>query len=142
MAIYVYKIADGSLYSWSPNDTDPVADATTLAANGLAVVSGLAAIDPSHSWDAVTKTIISVTPLLPKIWIPTYQFILLFTAAENAAIRASTDNTVQHFFDALRATQQINLNDPIVQNGVSYLASVNLLTAASAALILSGKASA
>ena len=62
MAIYVYTTATGALYSWAPNDTDPVADAQTLAANGLTAVSGLPALDPSHAWDPATKTVISVTP--------------------------------------------------------------------------------
>ena len=56
MAIYIYSTKDGSLYSTCPNDTDPVAPAATLAANGLAAVSGLPPLGPTISWDPVNKT--------------------------------------------------------------------------------------
>jgi hypothetical protein len=74
-------------------------------------------------------------------WIHTYQFIMLITPAEHAAIQASTDQRVMQFLMAISTAQQINLGDPVVQNGINYLVSVNLLTAANAALILSGQPS-
>lgn len=141
MAIYVYHVSDGTLVSWCPSDTDPVAPAAQLSAQGMASVSGLAPLDASHVWDAPTKTVKTITPAAAPVWIPTWKFILLFTPAENAAIRASTDTTVQHFFDALRTTPQINLSDPIVAQGVNYLVSVSLLTQSNANLILSGQQS-
>ena len=73
--------------------------------------------------------------------ISTFQFVLLFTPTEHAAIVASTDQTVQQFLMALQVSQTVNLNDPIVQGGVMYLVSINLLTQANAALILSGQKS-
>jgi hypothetical protein len=42
---------------------------------------------------------------------------------------------------AISVAQQINLNDPIVQNAIAYLVSINLLTQANANLILSGQPS-
>lgn len=66
MAIYVYRLSDGSLYSTCPNDTDPVAPANVLAANGLGAVSGLPPLGPTISWNPLTKTTmvtIATTPV-------------------------------------------------------------------------------
>lgn len=148
MAIYVYNTADGSLYSWSPNDTDPVASAAQLTAQGMTAVSGLAALDASHAWDSATKTVISITPAPAPKWMATYLFVNLFTDAEHTAIllaatpgQASFDARVSKFMMMLSLAQQVNLSDPLVQGGINYLASVNLITSANAALILSGQAS-
>ena len=154
MAIYVYNTSTGALYSWSPNDTDPVADSAALTAAGLTAVSGLAAIGASagtglvYAWDAEAKTVSAVaSPVMPK-WIATYLFVNLFTDAEHTAIltaatpgQASFDPKVSKFMMMVQTVQQINLNDTLVQAGIDYLASINLLTSANAALILSGQAS-
>jgi hypothetical protein len=141
MAIYVYNTTTGALVSYCPNDTDPVAPAATLAANGLTAVSGLPALSPTTQWSASSKTVVTVTAPVNPNWIPTYQFILLFTPAEHAAIQASTDQRVTQFLMAITTAQQINLNDPVVQNGINYLVSISLLTQANATLILSGQPS-
>lgn len=140
MAIYVYNVSTGALVSWCPNDTDPVAPAATLAANGLASVSGLPALDASHVWDAANKTVDTTTPPASPLWVSTYQFVLLFTAAETTAIRTSTDANVQHWLFALSMTQQIDLNDTaIVQPGLAYLASLGLITSARMAQIIANQ---
>jgi hypothetical protein len=141
MAIYVYNTTTGALVSYCPNDTDPVAPAATLAANGLTAVSGLPALSPTTQWSASSKTVVTVTAPVNPNWIPTYQFILLFTPAEHAAIQSSTDQRVTQFLMAITTAQQVNLNDPILQNGISYLVSISLLTQANATLILSGQPS-
>jgi hypothetical protein len=141
MALYVYVASTGQLYSWCPNDTDPVADAKTLTANGLTVVTGLPPLDSSHVWDPVKLTVATVTPPTPPNFIPTFQFILLFTPAEHTVIAASTDPKVQQLLMALTVAQQINLNDPIIQGAIAYLVSLSLLTQANATLILSGQPS-
>jgi hypothetical protein len=141
MAIYVYNTTTGVLVSWCQNDTDPVAPAATLAVNGLASVSGLPALDSTHAWSASSKTVVTVNAAVAPKWIPTYQFILLFTPAEHAAIQASTDQRVTQFLMAITTAQQVNLNDPVVQNGINYLVSISLLTQANATLILSGQPS-
>jgi hypothetical protein len=74
-------------------------------------------------------------------WIPTYQFILLFTAAEHAAIVASTDQNVQQFLMPVSTAKNVNLNSSVIQNGINYLVSIGLLTQANATLILSGQPS-
>ena len=61
MAIYVYSIQDGSLYSWCPNDTDPVATPAQLAANGLASKSGLPALSPTIGWNPATQSTTTVS---------------------------------------------------------------------------------
>ena len=140
MALYVYRIDDGMLVSWCPGDDDPVASADELAANSLAMVSGLPPLDATHTWDATQKTVVTRSPPPPSI--PTYQFIMLFNPDEHAAIAASTDSRVQQFLMALNTTQITNLADPMIVNGVNYLVSLGLLTQANADLILSGKPSA
>lgn len=141
MAIYVYNATTGALVSWCPNDTDPIASADVLLAQGLTSVSGLPALDSTHAWNANTKTIVTVTPPVMPNYIEPYQFILLFTSAEHAAIAASTDQKVTQFMMAIQVASTINLNDPVVQNGVNYLVSIGLLTQANANLILSGQPS-
>lgn len=136
MAVYVYNTTTGALYSWSPNDTDPVASADVLAAAGLAAVSGLVALDASHAWDATTKTVITVTPPPTPKPIATGKWILRFTAAEFQAISANTDATVQQFMYALNHTISIDLSDPDIVNGVNYLVSLTLLGSARVTAIL------
>jgi hypothetical protein len=141
MAIYVYTIATGALYSYSPGDTDPVADAATLAAAGLAVVTGLPQQGPTVVWNAATKTTQTIVappvpqPILTGIW------IMRFTPQEFQAIAASTDATVQQFLYALNHTTQIDLTTQPIINGVGYLLSLNLLTLARIAAIMAVPAS-
>jgi hypothetical protein len=141
MAQYVYNATTGELFSWTPGDTDPVGDAATLAAAGLALATGLPALGPTVAWNPATKTTETVTAPVAANYIATYDFILLFTPAEHAAIVASTDAKVAQFLMAVGVAQQINLNDPIVQGAVDYLATIGLLTQANATLILSGQPS-
>jgi hypothetical protein len=109
----------------------------TLAANRLASANGLPALDGTHAWNASSKTVVTVADTTPN-WIQSYQFIMLFTPAEHSAIVASTDPKVQQFLMAVTSAQKINLKNPVVQNGVDYLASIGQ---ANATLILSGQPS-
>ncbi len=136
MAIYVYRTSDGSLYSWAPNDKDPVADAATLAANGMALVTGLPALDSSHAWAAASKTVISVTPPLVPKPITTGKWIMRFTPQEFQGINTSADPQVQLFVYALNHTTDIDLSDPLITNGVAYLVSLNLLASSRVTAIL------
>jgi hypothetical protein len=142
MAQYVYVTATGQLYSWTPGDTDPVAPAAILAANGMTVVSGLPALSDTEVWSQEQKTVVSQAAPAPTNNMPTYQFIMLFTPTEHAAIVASTDPKVQQWLMALQFTPTVNLNDAtFIAPGIEYLVSINLLTQANAALILSGQPS-
>lgn len=136
MAIYVYKTATGVLVSYCPSDTDPIAPAATLTANGLTAVSGLAPLDPTHLWDPATKTVLTVTAPTPANVINTFDFIMAFTPAELSAIRASNNTNVQQFLFALQVTQGVNLNHTTITNALNFLVSQALLTAARATAIL------
>lgn len=138
MATYVYAIADGTLFSWSPNDTDPVAPAQQLAAQGLAVVNGLPALDSTHSWNPATHTVITVVAPTPVRFLPTYNWILRFTVAEMAGIRASTDTIVQYFIFLLplAVNQQVDLNDTNLAGFMARLVTLNLLTQARSTAIM------
>ncbi|MEN6535639.1 MAG: hypothetical protein ABFD89_18390 [Bryobacteraceae bacterium] len=136
MALYVYRVADGSLFSWAPTDDSPVASAEELAAAGLALASGMPALDASHAWDAATKTVVETTPApIPKP-IGTSRWILRFTPQEFQAITASTDAKVEQFMFALEHTMQLDLSDPVIVDGIAYLVSINLLVADRVAAIL------
>ena len=140
MALYVYNTTTGALVSWCPNDTDPVADTATLTAKGLAMVSGLPALGPTVAWNPATRTTQAVTPPPPVLNVAAAQFIMLFTPAETTAIRASTDPNVQHWLFALSVTPTINLNDAtVIQPGLQYLVSQNLLTSARMAQIVANQ---
>ncbi len=135
MALYVYKIATGALVSWSPNDTDPVANAATLAANGFALVTGLPALSSTVAWDAPTHTTKTVVAPTPSNIINTFDFIMAFTPAELAAIRASANTTVAQFLYALQVTQGVNLNATTITNALTFLVTNSLLTAPRATAI-------
>ncbi len=136
MAIYVYKIADGTLVSWCQNDTDPVASPAQLAAQGLTSVSGLPPLGPTVAWNPATHTTITVVAPTPANVIDTFDFIMAFTPVELAAIRASGNNTVQQFLFAMQVTQGVNLNHTTITNALNGLVTLSLLTAPRATAIL------
>ena len=148
MAIYVYRSAGGGLVSWDPTPlglgaaqaAGIVASDARLAAGGLTAADGLPPLDDTHVWDAAAHTVATVASTAPN-WIPAYEYVLLFTAAEMQAIRSSADANVQHWMLALSVTQQVNLADPVVIAGHAYLVAQGLLTPANSALILSGQPS-
>jgi hypothetical protein len=136
MATYIYKSADGTLVSWNPDDQSPVASDQVLSGQGMAKTQALPPLDASHAWDPMTKTVISVTPPPDPRPISSYSFILRFTPAEAAAIKASTDAQVIHWMLALSVSPVVDLGDQVVQNGVNYLAQVGLIAQARVAEIL------
>jgi hypothetical protein len=141
MAIYVYNTTTGALVSYCPNDTDPVASAQVLTANGLTAVTGLPQLGPTVAWDPVGKTTQTVVAPTPANVIHTFDFLMAFTATELAAIRASADNNVQQFLFALTVTQGVNLNAASITNALTYLVNHSLLTAPRATAILATLAS-
>lgn len=149
MAIYVYRLSDGTLYSWCPNDTDPVAPPSVLANNGFGMVNGLPPLTQGRFtstmttmvvWDSVNKTTSTVAiPPQPNI-INWPAFINLFTPAEIGAIQGSTDNKVKQWLMAYSASP-VDLNSTPIKNAVNYLVTAGLLSSSNAALILSGQPS-
>ena len=138
MALYVYKISDGTLVSWSPNDSDPVASDAVLAANGLAKVTGLLPLDNTHAWDAPTHSVV-VVAFTPIRFLSVFDFANRFTAAELAAIQASANAGVQKlvFMMPLAINQTIDLNSQVVQTVMTLLVAQGLLTQARANAIIS-----
>jgi hypothetical protein len=154
MAIYVYQTTSGVLVSWIPEDltiaqaqaNGQLASNAQLAAAGNSAVDKLPPLDSSHAWDPTQKTVITVTPPTPANLLNSFDFIMAFTAAELAAIRASSDNNIAQFLYAMEVTQGINLNHTVIKNALQYLVTKGLLTQARANAILatvdSGAASA
>src|SRR5882672_4974493 len=127
MALYVYKIADGSLMSWSPNDSDPVASDTVLTAKGFAKTTGLP-LDDTHAWDAPTHSVIVVTAPTPIRFLSVFDFANRFTPAELAAIRASANAGVQKFVFMLPLALNltIDLNSPVITQVMTLLVAQGL----------------
>ena len=69
------------------------------------------------------------------------QFMVLFTAAEQAAIVASADTQVKLFLLMATGADGLDLGNAEVVAGIEYLASLGLITAARATEILAGQAS-
>jgi len=129
MALYVYRISDGLLISWSPNDSDPVASDAVLTAKGWAKVTGLLPLDDTHAWDAPTHSVV-VVAFTPIRYLSVFDFANRFTAAELAAIRASANTGVQKFVFMLPLAvgQTIDLNSPVITTVMTLLVAQGLLT--------------
>jgi len=129
MALYVYKISDGTLVSWSPNDSDPVSSDATLAARGFAKVTGLLPLDSTHTWDAPTHTVVVVAFTSVRI-LSVFDFVNRFTPVELVAIRASANPGVQKFVFMLplALNQAIDLNNPVITTVMTLLVAQGLLT--------------
>ena len=141
MAIYVCKISGGSLYSYCPSDSDPVADTATLTAAGLEAHSGLPPLDETHAWDPPTKSVIIVAARksVPR----TLEFWQRFTQAERETLEnmAQTGTQVQKnklaaFKTYALASGTVDCNDPYVVTSVQLLESVGVIAAGRAAQIL------
>jgi len=128
MALYVYRISDGRLYSWSPNDDAPVASDQVLTANGLAKVTGLAALDNTHEWDAPTHSVVVVV-FTPQKPLSLVNWCNRFTAAEIVLLKASTNQNVVKFLFLLplASNQTVDVNSQMIQNAVSLLLAQGIL---------------
>lgn len=141
MALYIYRISDGLLMSWSPGDNGQVADDATLAAKGFAKVSGLLALDATHVWDAPTKTVVVIATLHPVVSLNA--FWQRFTSTEREAIEGQfmtgtqgVKNAISAFFRYVQAAGSVDLNDSYVRTKVTQLETIGTLTAGRAAVIL------
>lgn len=109
--------------------TGTVIDTAALSANGLAFKdTGLVALPPFWHWD--TTNLVVVSDPAPSATVLAADWIMAFTAAEYSAMKASSDQNVQQFLFAIEAAVTINLNKPLITNGLAYLVSINLLAAA------------
>ena len=141
MAIYVYVTATGQLFSYCPNDTDPVAPASVLAANGLTAVSGLPPTDATHTWNPATKTVIAVAARLSVPGL--LAFWQRFTQAERESLEnlaqtgtQTQKNKLAAFKTYAQAAGSVDCNDPYVQTSVQLLETVGIIAAGRAAQIL------
>lgn len=141
MAIYVYKIADGSLVSYCPNDTDPVADAATLSKAGLTALTGQPAMSATSAWDATTKAVKAVVGAksVPSVML----FWQRFTAAEREAIENSymtstqaVKNAIGAFFRYVQSAGAVDCNDAYIVAKVQQLETAGIISAGRAVQIL------
>lgn len=95
-----------------------------------------------------TQAVASIEGMAPADYAPPapprlftfLEFMALFTPAEQAAIVGSNDVNVKLFtLMAAGAAGGLSMSDPRVIAGVNYLVTAGLLTAANAALVLSGQ---
>lgn len=136
MAVYIYNTTSGTLVSWCPEDTDPVAPAQVLSAKGLTSVSGLPALDATHIWDATNRTVATITPPVQANLVSTFDFLAGFTSDQFAAMQSSGDPVVQQMLFIIQSVPQIDLNNTTVQNFINYLATNSVLPQSSVASVL------
>ncbi len=128
MALYVYRVSDGMLISWSPDDDAPVASDLVLTAKGFAKVTGLLPLDNTHAWDAPTHSVVVVAFTQLKA-LSLVNWCNRFTAAEIVAMKASTNQGVVKFMFLLpmASTQTIDVNSTVIQNAVALLLAQGIL---------------
>ena len=144
MAIYIFKLSGGDLVSWIPDNitiaqaqtSGQLAPSAILTAQGLGVIDGLPPLSATVAWDAPTKTTVTITAAAVAQPMPTYFFLLRFTAAEYAAISASIDTATIQWWDAIRRTKIVDMTDPSIQTAGTHLISIGLLTSGRANTIL------
>lgn len=88
--------------------------------------------DPGRKIVVVVREVVPVAPAPGPRMISEYRFLDRFAADERIAIRGSVDPVVIDFRDLFRAAGargDIDLDDPKIQAGLSYLESVGLLAA-------------
>lgn len=129
---FVYDIATGALYSSGSVAAPPEA----LAAAGLAVVEVAdASVPQPWTWDAEARAPVQ-KPADPLELEPD-EFLALFTPAEWAAARASTNDQVQWLIARLQLRRMpLSMASPTVTQGVALLAAAEIITPARAAEIL------
>jgi hypothetical protein len=127
VAIYIYRTATGVLYSYNPNDVDPVANAATLTANGLTALTGQLPLDATHQWDAPTHSVVVTAAPATVRSLSTYAFLLRFTGLELQAIYTTADTTALRPLRAIQCAITVDLNDTTLNNWLAYLVTIGLL---------------
>jgi hypothetical protein len=112
--------------------TGTVIDSDAIAAAGYSLQT-LSGNPAGQIWDPATKSFSA--PPIPSTVLSTWRFVQRFTPAEYAGIEGSTDAQVRMFLLMLQTSQTITVQDPVVQAGLQYLVSLNLLTSARATTI-------
>ena len=114
-----------------------VADPSWVPGDGSILVASATA---QVGWTYMGGVFASVAPAVvyQTAGLTFLQFMALLTSAEQAAVANSTDTQTRLFVMMATGAPQIDLTNPEVAAGVNYLASINLITSARAATILSG----
>ena len=129
----VYVISSGALV----NITQTPSASGYLASLGLAAVQIGSAPPASNSvWNATSKTFVNN---VANATLSRLAFLSLFTQPIRTAIRTSSDVIVQDFLFLLEMSTDIQLNNPVLAQGVDYLVSIGLLTQAQANSVLAGQ---
>lgn len=128
MATYVYNVADGSLYSYSPTDDGPVASDEELAADGRAVVRGLPPTDETHVWDAATLSVIEVPAPVYPLNMPMIEWGFRLTPDELQGLRASTDARIRQLIFILGNIREVDIHNADLIAAFDYAVSLGLLT--------------
>jgi hypothetical protein len=144
MAIFVYDIVTGALHSEIPDAvTIPDAQAANhLASDAQLAAAGFAAVDlplplgPTVKWNPATRTTITVAAPVPAAPMPTCYFLQRFTAAEYAAVSASSNTGIVQFWDIIRRTSIVDMSDPAIIAAGQSMITLGLLTAPRANTIL------
>lgn len=141
MAIFVYNTTSGELFSYSPNDSDPVASTSVLAAADLTAVSGLHAIDNTHAWDPGTRTVIVVAA--PMSIVPLKTFWQRFTMSEREGIEnllatgtQLAKNKIAAFRTYVQSAGMVDCNDPYILASVQALETAGVLATGRTAQIV------
>jgi hypothetical protein len=141
MAIYIYMNADGTLHSYCPNDTDPVASDAVLAAQGMTALKGQPPLDATHQWDPPSKSVITVAALksIPIV----LDFWKRFTSTEREALNnlyqtgtQAQKNKMGAFLQYINASGTVDCNDAYIQSSVNLLETSGVIGVGRAAQIL------
>ncbi len=132
---FVYVLATGALWS-STASAEALADAEALQAAGRAVVEVPDAEMPARwVWDAQALLPVAAPPVLVEL--EPDEFLSLFTPAEWAAARASTNDQVQWLIARLQLRRTpLSMASATVTGGVALLAAAGIVTPERAAEIL------
>lgn len=134
-ATHAAWVANGNpkAFAYRPVQEDPIPayDSTTHSVDPLLVV------EPTRvrrSWTVRPKT----AEERRQVW-TAFEFLRRFTWQERSAIRIAgfDDDAVADFLTLCTAAQEVVSDDPVTQAGMDYLVSLNLLTPARRAEILS-----
>lgn len=115
-----------------------LADGTPVDSSKAIQYTTINTLPALPSWAGTIKTVAPPVAASSPVVLTAANFVMLFTPAETAAIRGSTDQLIEQWLFALGMMGQVDLGDPTIKQGIDYLVSLNLLTQARATAILAG----
>lgn len=89
---------------------------------------------PSTLWNAAARAFLDAAR-----WMKRFEWIRLWTQAERAAVRATTDEAVADYWMQFSVWEgPVNINDPLIGVGIAAALDASILTEARAARIAAG----